>query len=161
MGKCSGSRNFITQNFFRPAPQFKYGIFNHIVPDNAPELTSQSFRRVAHKYGCRIKPIEAWTPNQNLAGREVKRLHRREMRRSNAPAVLWDHCLMLMAERCSHTAFAQDGSGPPIQQLTGDTPDISHIVEHKWYDWVKLIDEWYFSKVRFYHINTTLLASPI
>ena len=122
------------------APIFdEYGIFNHIIPDNAPELTSHAFRKIVHKYGSRIKPVEAWTPNQNLAEaniRELKRLHRREMQRSNAPAVLWGHCLMLAAERRSHTAFAQTSYGPLIQQLTGDTPDISHIVEHQWYDWV-------------------------
>ena len=122
-----------------PAVFDSYGIFNHIIPDNAPELTSQEFRKVAHKYGCRIKPVEAWTPNQNLAEaniRELKRLYRREMRRSNAPAVLWDHCLMLMAERRSHTSFGSNVNGPPIQQLTGDTPDISHLVEHRWFDFV-------------------------
>ena len=116
----------------------EYGIFNHIVPDNAPELTSLEFKRVASKYGCRLKPVEAWTPNQNLAEaniRELKRIYRREMRQSNAPAVLWDHCLMLVAERRSHTSQA-NGNPPPIQILTGDTPDISHLIEHKWYDFV-------------------------
>ena len=67
-----------------------YGIFNSVVPDNAPELTSGKFKKTAQKFGCRIKPIEAWTPNQNLAEaniRELKRAYRREMRRTNAPAV--------------------------------------------------------------------------
>ena len=116
-----------------------YGIFNSVVPDNAPELTSGKFKKTAQKFGCRIKPIEAWTPNQNLAEaniRELKRAYRREMRRTNAPAVLWDHCLQLVAERRSHTASATEpfDEGPPIKMLTGDTPDISHLVEHRWYD---------------------------
>ena len=116
-----------------------YGIFNSVVPDNAPELTSGKFKKTAQKFGCRIKPIEAWTPNQNLAEaniRELKRAYRREMRRTNAPAVLWDHCLQLVAERRSHTVSATEpfDEGPPIKMLTGDTPDISHLVEHRWYD---------------------------
>ena len=44
-----------------------YGIFNSVIPDNTPELTSGNFRKAAHKFSCRIKPIEAYTPNQNLA----------------------------------------------------------------------------------------------
>ena len=59
------------------------GIFNSIIPYNAPELTSGNFRRTAHKFSCRIKPIEAYTPNQNLAEaniRELKRMYRGEMR---------------------------------------------------------------------------------
>ena len=116
-----------------------FGIFNSVIPDNAPELTSGQFRKTAHKFGCRIRPIEAWTPNQNLAEaniREIKRMYRREMRRTNCPAVLWDHCLELMAKRRSHTALSTNApnDGPPMKILTGDTPDISHLVEHRWYD---------------------------
>ena len=116
-----------------------FGIFNSVIPDNAPELTSGQFRKTAHKFGCRIRPIEAWTPNQNLAEaniQEIKRMYRREMRRTNCPAVLWDHCLELMAKRRSHTALSTNApnDGPPMKILTGDTPDISHLVEHRWYD---------------------------
>ena len=116
-----------------------FGIFNNVIPDNAPELTSGQLRKTAHKFGCRIRPIEAWTPNQNLAEaniRELKRMYRREMKRTNCPAVLWDHCLELMAKRWSHTVLTSSPlmEGPPMKILTGDTPDISHLVEHRWYD---------------------------
>ena len=116
-----------------------FGIFNSVIPDNAPEQTSGQFRKTAHKFGCRIRPIEAWTPNQNLAEaniRELKRMYRREMKRTNCPAVLWDHCLELMAKRRSHTVLTSSPlmEGPPMKILTGDTPDILHLVEHRWYD---------------------------
>ena len=116
-----------------------YGIFNSVIPDNAPELTSGNFRKTAHKFSCRIKPIEAYTPNQNLAEAnipELKRMYRREMRRTNCPSVLMDHCLELMAARRSHTVLSTSpfNTGPPLTMLTGDTPDISHLVEHRCYD---------------------------
>jgi hypothetical protein len=53
------------------------GVFATIVPDNAPELVSGDFRRKAIHAGSRIKPIEAYTHNQNLAEsaiREVRRM---------------------------------------------------------------------------------------
>ena len=117
----------------------EFGIFNCVIPDNAPELTTGNFRKTAYKYGCKIHPIEAWTPNQNLAEaniRELKRMYRREMRRANSPAVLWDHCLELVARRRSHTVLSSSPhlDGPPMKTLTGDTPDISHLIEHQWYD---------------------------
>ena len=64
------------------------------------------------------------------------------MRRTNAPRVLWDLCLELQALIRSHTAldlYELDGDTPETN-LTGDTPDISHICEHAWYDWVWYLD---------------------
>ena len=64
------------------------------------------------------------------------------MRHTNVPAVLWDHCLQLMAETRRHTVldiFSLNGETPQTM-LTGETTDISHLVEHSWYDFV-----WYSS----------------
>jgi hypothetical protein len=57
----------------------------------------------------------------------------------NSPAeCLWDLCLQYVAAVWSHTALAireLDGK-VPATRLTGDTPDISHLAEFGWYDWV-------------------------
>jgi hypothetical protein len=60
------------------------------------------------KAGSTIHPTEPYTPNQNRAEsaiRELKRIYRMAMTKSNAPQVLWDHCLELQAEIRSHTAL--------------------------------------------------------
>ena len=112
-----------------------YRIFNNIIPDNAPELTLGEFHKCAHKFRTRIRPIEAWTPNQNKAEaaiRELKRSYRHAMRWTNTPTILWVHCMQLMAQLRSHTAlttYELEGTTP----ITGDTPDISHLVEFSWY----------------------------
>ena len=117
------------------------GIFNSIILDNAPELTAGEFKRTAQKFGSRICPVKAWMPNQNHAEsaiRELKRMYRHAMWCTNAPAILWDHCIQLMAAICSCTAldlFALRGD-TPITMLTSDTPDISHLVKHSWFDFV-------------------------
>ena len=80
---------------------FDYGVFNTVIPDHAPELVSGEFKRKVQKFGCNIKPVEAYTLNQNKAKatiRELKRSYCRAMHKSHAPAILWDHCLQLMAE---------------------------------------------------------------
>jgi hypothetical protein len=58
------------------------------------------------------------------------------MRVTNAPLVLWDHCMQLMSEIRSNTAlnlFSLAGE-TPTTKLTGDMADISHLCEFSWYD---------------------------
>jgi hypothetical protein len=94
------------------------GVFHTIVPDNAKELTEGEFCKKAIHAGSQIRPIEAHRHNQNLAEsgiRELRRMYRKAMRTTNAPHVLWDRCIYLMAEIRSHTAL-------DIPELKGDTP---------------------------------------
>ena len=59
---------------------FDYGVFNTLIPYNAPELVSREF-------WLQYKPVEAYTPNQNKAEamiRELNRSYRRAMRKSHA-----------------------------------------------------------------------------
>jgi hypothetical protein len=122
-----------------------FGVFHTIVSDNAPELKHGEFRRKAIHAGSVIRPIEAYVHNQNLAEvgiRELRRMYRKAMSQTNAPHILWDHCMELMAELRSHTALdllALKGDTPSTL-LTGDSPDISRLCEFKWYDHVWYID---------------------
>ena len=81
--------------------------------------------------------MDAFTQEHNrseLAIRELKHGYRRQMRRANAPRVLWDHCLELQVLIRSHTAldlYALNGNTPEAH-LTGNTPDISSLCEHGW-----------------------------
>jgi hypothetical protein len=123
----------------------RYGCFREMIPDNAKELTSHAFNDKLRRAGTVIRPIEAYTPNQNKAEaaiRELKRMYRRAMVESKAPEVLWDHCFELMAEIRSHTSLnllSLEGQ-TPYTKLLGDTCDISHLCQFKWYEWVWWID---------------------
>ena len=123
-------------DFFR-----QVGIPQVLVPDNAKELTLGEFRKRSRRAQCPIHPIEAYTPNKNLAEaviRELKRHYRRVMIETGAPEVLWDYCLEWCALVRSHTALnihALDGK-TPATKMTGDTSDISFLAEFGWYDWV-------------------------
>ena len=128
-------------------PQFfsEFGVPRIMVTDNAGELTEGEFLRQCRKVVCPIKPIEPHTPNQNAVEgeiRELKRLYRKMMATSQAPACLWDDCLELAALIRSHLALnvpTLEGE-VPMTKLTGDTADISFISEFQWYQWV-----WYIS----------------
>ena len=66
------------------------------------------------------------------------------MLETGAPEILWDYCLEWCALIRSHTALniaSLDGK-TPAAKITGDTPDISHLAEFGWYDWV-----WYHDPV--------------
>jgi hypothetical protein len=66
----------------------------------------------------------------------------KEMRETNAPYALWDHCIQFMAETRSNTAldlFTLEGD-TPVTKHTGATNYISHLCEFSWYDPVWFID---------------------
>ena len=119
----------------------RHGVPAKMICDNAKELTQGLFRKKSLAAGSHCTSVEAFTQEHNraeLAIRELKRGYRRQMRRANAPRVLWDHCLELQALIRSHTAldlYALNGDTPETH-LTGNTPDISSLCEHGWYDWV-------------------------
>ncbi|GAX26404.1 hypothetical protein FisN_UnNu099, partial [Fistulifera solaris] len=131
--------HYTLDNLFR-----RVGVPHTLIPDNAGELTAGEFKRKAQRVQATIRPIEAHTPNANLAEdgiRELKRMYRRAMIRTNSPRCLWDLCLVYHAYVRSHSCLSirqLDGEVPQTL-LTGDTADISHICEFGWYDWVWFI----------------------
>ena len=123
----------------------RVGIPSAMIPDNAKELTQGHFRKKCQRFQCPICPIEAYTPNANIAEdgiREAKRHYRRIMIETGAPEVLWDYCFEWCCFVRSHTALniADLDGQVPATKMTGDTTDISFLAEFGWYDWV-----WYIS----------------
>ena len=124
----------------------RVGVPRVIIPDNAKEMTQGQFRAKALRAQSTIHPIEAYTPNLNIAEdaiRELKRTYRRLMIDTRTPECLWDLCLVYTSYVRSHSALNIRGLNGDVPQtlLTGDTPDISFLVEFGWYDYV-----WYLSE---------------
>ena len=95
----------------------KYGIPKFIVSDNAKEPMGM-FKKKCRRAQCPMHPIEAYTPNANLAEgviRELKRHYRRVMLATGAPEVLWDWCLEWCALVRAHSALN-------LWSLKGQTP---------------------------------------
>ena len=138
--KSKGDAHQALDEFFT-----QVGIPAAIIPDNAKELTQGEFKKKANKAQCPIKPIEAYTPNANVAEhviRELKRSYRRIMIEKTVPEVLWDYCLEWVSHVRTHTSLFTKGldGKTPATMMTGDTCDISFLCEFGFYDWV-----WYIS----------------
>jgi len=119
----------------------RYGVPIMISPDNAKELTEGEFKKKVQKAGSYLKPIEAHTPNQNIAEsgiREIKRQYKRTMIATNTPDVLWDLCIQHLGLIRSHTALNIHSlhGEVPASMIAGDTVDISALCEFSWYEWV-------------------------
>jgi hypothetical protein len=74
------------------------GVPRVIIPDGAGEFTGpeSQFVKKSRKVQCLIHPIEAYSPNQSIAGdviRELKRMFRRTMLATRAPRQVWDWCI--------------------------------------------------------------------
>ena len=117
------------------------GVPRVIIPDDAAELTKGEFKRKADRAQALIHPIEAYTPNANIAEdgiRELKRAYRRAMAATNTPACLWDLCLVHTALIRQHTVSSiRELQGEvPATRMTGETGDISFLCEFGWYELV-------------------------
>ena len=122
------------------------GIPHTMVSDDARELIAGEFRKKCLRAGTHLHPTEPYSPNQNLAEslgvREIKRMYRRAMQRTQSPLQLWDHCLSLMAKYRAYTAtsnYILQGETPHTY-LTNEQADISHLVQFGWYDFIWYLD---------------------
>jgi hypothetical protein len=68
------------------------------------------------------------------------------MQSTNTPIRLWDLCAKHVAELCCLTAqplYSLHGR-MPFEMITGNTPDITEYISHKWYEPV-----WYYDNSSF------------
>ena len=83
-----------------------------------------------------------WANRADGAVRENKRAARRAIKKSDCPAKLWDYCAKLQAKSRCHTVHdipTLNGQVPETV-VTGNTADISELVEFGWYEW--LLQDW-------------------
>jgi hypothetical protein len=121
------------------------GVPDVLISDQAKEETMGQMRKKVREAGVHYKECEAYSPFQNRAEagiRELKRAVKRSMVKKATPMRLWDYCAELQADIRSNTALELYALGglTPETLMKGNTPDISKLVEHEWYDWVKFRD---------------------
>ena len=117
-----------------------------LISDQAKEETMGQMRKKVQEVGVHYKECEPYSPFQNCveAGiRELKRAVKRSMVKKSTPMWLRDYRAELQSDIRSSTAldlYALGGMTPETL-IKGSIPDISRLVEHEWYDWVKFRDE--------------------
>ena len=117
------------------------GVPKEMVTDLASEMCGRHtpFRKELVKRGVAIKNAEKGRHGQNaIAESEINQVKRRWkdlMTRKNVPARLWDFALVWISEIVSRLARGKDGL-PGMEQITGQTEDISEWLDFDFYDLV-------------------------
>ena len=120
-----------------------FGVPEQLTSDGASEQTGpkSEFMQNVRKYEVEHHVSEPHRPQQNRAEsliREVKRRWFWQMTNKPVPKRLWDYGTVWICEVMSLTAnsnFALEGQ-TPLEQLTGETPDISEYLDFGFYDWI-------------------------
>ncbi len=120
-----------------------FGVPEQLTSDGASEQTGPKteFMQNVRKYEIEHHVSEPHRPQQNRAEsviREVKRRWFRQMTKKRVPKRLWDYGIVWICEVMSLTAnsnFALEGR-TPLEQITGETPDISEYLDFGFYDWI-------------------------
>jgi hypothetical protein len=115
------------------------GIPSRLFTDNAGEETGGEWETVRHKHLIPQGYTEPHTPWQNKTELEIgeeKAHYCHIMHRAQAPEALWDHDFEHTDEIRQNLARKNLGWRTPFEVLTGDTPNISNLLEFGYYDWV-------------------------
>ncbi len=121
------------------------GVPPTMVFDSLKEQCQGKFNKNLRRADCharQTKPNSLWQQAAEDCIRELKRGGSRKMIKTGSPRVLWDHCIELEAlirSSTSNNIYMTNGKVPETI-MTGSTPDISHICEFGWYDWVMFKD---------------------
>jgi hypothetical protein len=119
-----------------------YGIMNRLYSDGSREQTGAktTFVKTAKKMHIELRVSEPQRPEQNRAEgtiRELKKRWFRIMHQKSVPKRVWDFGLVYASEimqRSTNTIYGLHGR-TPLEELTGETPDISEYLDFGFYDW--------------------------
>ena len=120
----------------------EFGIPDWIICDGSGEQTGKSmeFATTVRKHGIDLHLMEPNRHNQFKVEGVIQELCKRwfqVMLKQRVPNRLWDYGICWVCEIMQHTA---SNSGclqgrTPLEQLMGDTPDISEYLDFSFYDW--------------------------
>jgi hypothetical protein len=120
-----------------------FGVPEQLTFDGSAEQTKPKtdFMKHIRDYGIDYHITESHRPQQNRAEtviREIKKRWFRQMVKRKVPKRLWDYGIVWACEimsLTSNSSFSLDGR-TPMEQVTGETPDISEYLDFGFYDWV-------------------------
>ena len=121
----------------------KWGAPNCLFSDGAKAEFSKNVKRILREYGIRSHRSEPYHQNQNLAERriqDVKMLSNTILDRTNSPEDLWFLATEYSAYLLNHLAVRTLNWKTPIEVATGETPDISNLLQFHWYEKVYYLD---------------------
>ena len=119
------------------------GVPDAMRTDNSKMQDGQGWRNILRCYGIKLTFTEPHHPWQNRAELYIGRIkeHMETLfNQTGAPDELWARGLQHVVYVWNRTAHPRHNYKTPLETLTGDTPDISAILLHKFYDPVLYLD---------------------
>ena len=120
----------------------RYGVPAQVHTDNANEETKGAWVRVCREFLIKQTVTEPYSPWQNRCERaiqECKKPYRRLVDNHQIPVDLWDYTMEHASELYSVTVHSgSERCG--VDYMTGDTPDISHLLHFDYYQPVFFLD---------------------
>lgn len=116
-----------------------------MVADPHPSQTKKTVRRFCEQVGMTLRLLEKntqWANRAELYIGLLKEAVRADMRKSDAPMVLWDYCIERRARIHNATPkkLFQNNGLTPYEATYGVQGDISNICQFGWFEWVYFRD---------------------
>jgi hypothetical protein len=119
----------------------EFGVPDKLTFDSSKEQTKggTTFMKEICKHNVDYHIIEPERPNQNPAEGVIRELRKRWFRimvKKRVPRKFWDYGIRWVAETMQRTATSAGSMGIniPLENVTGDTPDISEYLDFGFYD---------------------------
>jgi hypothetical protein len=115
----------------------KYGAMDRLVSDNAKAQVSDKVKEVLRTFAIDDWQSEPYKGNQNFAERgwrDTKRKVNALLNNSGAPDATWMLALEYICFVQNHTAVDSLGGRTPIEWLLGVTPDISVLLQFRFWE---------------------------
>jgi hypothetical protein len=119
----------------------EFGVPDKLTFDGSKEQTKggTTFMKEIRKHNVDYHIIEPERPNQNPAEGVIRELRKRWFRimvKKRVPRKFWDYGIRWVAETMQRTATSAGSMGIniPLENVTGDTPDISEYLDFGFYD---------------------------
>ena len=121
------------------------GVPLSLILDPSGEQTSGKVTKICHEMSTTPKILKESTHHANVAERYVrlkKTSIRKDLRKLDAPMVLWDFCAecrMHINNLTARPMFQLQGQNPHLANF-GEEGDISNVCKFKWCEWAYDID---------------------
>jgi Reverse transcriptase (RNA-dependent DNA polymerase) len=121
----------------------EYGIPRLLVSDNAKEETLGNWGRIIKQNLIKQRTTEPYSSWQNRCEgeiREVRKHYTRIMALHQCPDAFWDFAMEYVIKLRQFIVRKAANDRPPLETVTGETPDTSEYMDFDFYSWVKYRD---------------------
>jgi hypothetical protein len=120
-----------------------HGLPQMLITDNSPEETNGEWNKVSKQYLLSqqtTEPHSGWQNRAEIEIRKLKKQYCRIMHCNRCPEAFWCYGLSYTNKIRQLLARPNLDWRPPIEALTGETPDSSEYMDFDFYGWVKYKD---------------------